>query len=225
MVLLRAGILLLDRIGYELFHQGVIDIFPITLILFSLLCVGHRAWFIAGLLAGVSFSAKFSPGVFYLALFLKRERVPRFFAGVACGLLPMAVFLAWDAGPLVRNYLGFHLLKGYDSTSLYSITPPALHLLFPLAQLVAAACILAGNYGDRIEPRSLVYRLLLLILVFVATYKEVHQNHLIWFIPLAALHLGVNRQGFVPGVLWAARGFGESSASSSNVGQDETVAP
>ena len=216
--------LLPNRLWYELFYQGVIDIFPITLILLSLLCLDRRALFLAGLLAGVSFSAKFSPGVFYLALFLKRERVPRFFVGLACGLLPMAAFVAWDAGALVRNYLVFHLIKGYDSTSLYSITPRELHLLFPVAQVVGAACILAGNYGDRIEPRPLIYRLLLLILVFEATYKEVHENHLIWFIPLAALHLGVSRHNFLPGMLRAARALGKAPSSSTTIGEDEKVA-
>jgi len=217
-----ALMLLPDRVWYELFHQGVIDIFPIALILFSLLAIGRQSWFAAGLLAGLSFSAKFSPGVLYLALFLKRERVPRFFAGMVCGLLPLAAFLAWDAGALVRNFLLFHLIKGYDSTSLYSITPHELHPIFPLLQIAAAACILAGNYRDPIVPSSLAYRLLLLTVVVEMTYKEVHENHLIWFIPLAALHLGANRHGFLPGLLRAARCFGQAPPS---IGQNKGPAP
>jgi hypothetical protein len=209
--------LLPNRIWYELLYQGVIDIFPITLILFSLLSIGRKAWFVAGLLAGLSFSSKFSPGVFYLALFLRHERVPRFLAGLACGLLPLGAFLAWDSGALLRNFLVFHLIKGYDSTSLYSIMPRELHAIFPLVQIAAATCILAGNYRDRIGPTSLAYRLLLLILVVEMTYKEVHENHLIWFVPLAALHLGANRHGLLPGLLRAARSFGGAPPS---IGQD-----
>ncbi len=213
-----ALILLPDRVWYELFHQGVIDIFPIALILVSLVFVARRGWFLAGLLAGLSFSAKFSPGMFYLALFLKRERIPRFFAGLACGLLPVAAFLAWDAGALLRNSLVFHLIKGYDSTSLYSITPRELHAIFPLVQIATMGCVLVGNYTRGIEPRSLVYRLLILVVVIEATYKEVHENHLIWIIPLAALRLGVSRHGFLPGLLSWARSLGECPAS---IVQDE----
>ncbi len=207
-----ALMLIPNRLWYELFYQGVIDIFPITLILFSLLFLGRNAWFIAGLLAGLSFSAKFSPGIFYLCLFLKRERIPRFFAGVLAGLVPLAVFLTWDAGALIRNFLVFHLIKGPDSTSLYSITPRELHPVFPLIQLATAACILLGNYKDKIEPRRLVWQLLLLILVVEATYKEVHENHLIWFIPLMALHLGTYRHEFLPGLLRAAVAFSKDPA-------------
>lgn len=205
--------LLPDHIWYELLHQGVIDIFPICLILLSILAVDKRAWFIAGLLAGLSLSAKFAPGAFYIALFLKRERIPQFFIGLACGLLPLAAFLMWDAGALLRNYFVFHVLfKAYDSTSLFSITPKDLHFVFPLVQVSTILLILAINYSDKIEARSLIYRLLILLLVIEMTYKEVHQNHLIWSIPLLAIHLGTNRHGFLPGLLRAVRSFGRASA-------------
>jgi len=206
--LICCGLTLLpNRMWYELFYQGVVDIFPICLIMLSLLSIGSRSWFVAGLLAGLSLSAKFSPGIFYIALLLKRERVPRLLVGLACGLLPLAAFLLWDAGALLRNFLVFHLIKGHDSTSLYSITPRELHPIFPLIQVAAAACLLAENYRERIEPRLLASRLLLLILVVEMTYKEVHENHLIWFIPLAALHLGLGRHGFLPDLLRTSRSF------------------
>jgi hypothetical protein len=205
--------LLPGHLWYELLHRGVIDIFPICLILLSILAVDNRAWFIAGLLAGLSLSAKFAPGAFYIALFLRRERMPRFFVGLACGLLPLIAFLMWDAGALLRNFFVFHVLfKAYDSTSLYSITPKDLHFVFPLVQVAAILLILAINYSDKIEARSLIYRLLILLLVIEMTYKEVHQNHLLWSIPLLAIHLGVNRHGLLPGFLRAARSIGRASA-------------
>lgn len=210
--------LLPNRVSYELFIQGVNDILPIALILVSLVAVGRRWWLIAGLAAGLSFSAKFSPGVFYALLFLRRDYLPRFVAGFAIGLLPFLPFLVWDPVSLLRNYLLFHMIKIPDTTSLYGISPGSLHFVFPLVQLTAMATIVAGSMRDTLSPSALAYRLLVLVTIVEATYKEVHGNHLLWIIPFAALHLGRNRHRFLPGVGRALTALGEGPEPVAPVG-------
>lgn len=100
--------LLPNRLWHELFHQGANDIFPVMLILGSILAVRRKSWALAGLLAGLSLSAKVSPAIFYLFLFVRRRPEPRFVAGFAAGLVPLLPFLAWDPGALFRNVVLFH---------------------------------------------------------------------------------------------------------------------
>jgi hypothetical protein len=193
-----ALLVLPHRIWYETFHQGAIDIFPVVLILASLRAGAAGAWFVAGLLAGLSFSAKFSPAIFYLLLLVGWPLNRRLVAGILVGLLPFLPFALWDGQALLRNYLLFHLKKPPDSTSLYSITPRALHVVFPILQVVAAAVVIVGNRraGDCAPFRT--FWLLVLILAAEITYKEVHGNHLIWIVPFAAIHLGRGHREFLP---------------------------
>ena len=192
--------LLPNRLWHELFRQGSNDILPVLLILGSILAVRGESWGVAGLLAGLSLSAKLSPAAFYLVLFVRRRPEPRFLAGVAAGLLPLVPFLAWDAGALFRNFVLFHSTKSADSTSLYSLTPRELHPAFSAIQLAAIALAVSWNFRARVEYRSLVAWYLGLTLACEMSYREVHGNHLLWFMPFAALRLGWNRHSLLPNV-------------------------
>ncbi|SIO56386.1 Protein of unknown function [Singulisphaera sp. GP187] len=203
--------LLPNRLWHELFHQGSNDIFPVMLILGSILAVRGKAWAWAGLLAGLSLTAKVSPAIFYLVLFVRRRPEPRFVVGFAAGLVPLLPFLAWDAGALFRNVVLFHSTKAADSTSLYSITPKELHYAFTAIQLMTIALVIAKNFHARLDHRSLVFWYLVLTLLCEMSYREVHGNHLIWFMPFAALQFGWNRQAFLPNIASALRSFGDES--------------
>ncbi len=201
-----------NRLWYELFHQGANDILPVLLILGSILAVSRRAWVAAGFLAGLSLSAKISPAIFYLILFVRRRPNPRFLAGFAAGLLPLLPFLAWDAGALVRNIALFHSLKTPDSTSLYSITPGELRIAFTAVQLATIALVIAKNFREEINHRSLIFWYLAIIFVCEMSYREVHGNHLIWFMPFAALQFGWNRHAFLPNIASALRSLDDGLA-------------
>ncbi len=189
--------LLPSRVGYELFHQGVIDPFPAILLLGSVASIRGRGWTIAGLLVGLSLSAKFAPAIFFVILMVRRDFRPTFFFGVLLGMVPLIPFALWDGPGLARNYFIFHLLgpKGFDSTSLYSIVPRALHPIFPATQALATLLVVAGNFNRGVDHIDLVFNYLALSLIFEITYVEVHENHLLWIIPFASLYLGWRRHG------------------------------
>lgn len=186
-------ILLPERLGFELFSQGANDIFPVFLLLLSLVFFKMDYEFLAGLSAGLSFSAKFTPAFFLIVLFIRKEFSRPFFAGVAAGLLPNAIFLAWDYISFVNNAFVFHMIKKYDSTSLYSITPAELHFVFSLVQIGALLYFINKSFRKRTEITDLTVSFNLLLILTEATYREVHTNHLIWFIPFLALVIGQNR--------------------------------
>ena len=188
-----ALVLLPDRLHYELFTQGAVDMFPVMLLIAAVTFVRQRRWLSAGLMVGLSFSAKFSPAAFLLILFVRRQISPRFLLGAALGLLPYVPFLLWDAPSLVRNVFLFHSAKASDSTSLYSVTPSELHYLFTVFQACSVAIAVALNFKRPLEIRSLVVSFTLLLIAIEVSYREMHGNHLIWFIPIAALSLTWHR--------------------------------
>jgi hypothetical protein len=184
-----------ERVGHELFLIGANDILPIFLLVLSMVFLKKNDDFWAGLFAGLSFSAKFSPAVFLIALLVRKEFRGKFFLGVGAGLLPNLFFLAWDYGSFLRNVFLFNAVKSYDSTSLYWITPRRLHFIFSLIQFGACLGFWARSFFKRLEVMELITSFILLLTIIEATYRQVHANHLIWFIPFLALLFGVNRYG------------------------------
>lgn len=185
---LAAALMLLpERLYHELFNQGAVDIFPTMLMIGALVCVHRQAWLSVGLLLGLSFSAKLSPVAFMLVLFFRPRTSPRFVTGLALGLLPFVPFLIWDAPALLRNVFIFHSMKDFDTTSLYSITPKELHFLFSAFQLGAVALSVAVTFRRPFEVRELVVVSTLLLIAIQISYREIHGNHLIGFMPLLAM--------------------------------------
>lgn len=178
-----------ERGWYELLIQGSTDIFPMLLILASVYLFDKKRSLAAGICAGLSFSAKFSPALFFIVLFLRKKLDLRFFNGVIIGCVPFIVFLAWSGAAMIKNVFLFHAVKKFDSTSLYSVTPASLHFIFPLIQLSALLFFLMINFQKEIETKTLVAHFSLLLILIEVTYREVHTNHLLWFIPLLALLL------------------------------------
>ena len=197
-----------QRVGHELFLIGANDILPILLLLLSMVFLKRSNNFWAGLFAGLSFSAKFSPAVFLIALLVRKDFRGKFFLGVGVGLLPNLFFLAWDYGSFIRNVFLFNAVKIYDSTSLYSITPKPLHFIFILIQLGAFLGFWARSFFRRVEVPELTTSFILLLIIIVATYRQVHANYLIWFIPFMALIFGANRHG-----AWGRMGIAFSKLS------------
>lgn len=180
--------LLSNRFWYENFTQGANDIFPVTLLLFSLFWIKKENYLLGGLFAGLSFSAKFSPALFLFVFFIRRDCPRQFLYGWIGGLLPLLAFLFWNPSGLVNNVFICRLRLNYDSTSLYSITPEKLHYLFPLVQLSAVVLTVLQNFKKRLVFDALVAEFTLLLIVVEISFKEVHANHFIWFIPVVALH-------------------------------------
>lgn len=189
-VLFAVTVLLIPtRLWYELFQRGVNDIFPILLLLIAILFIKQQKWLPAGTLAGLAFSAKFALALPFIILLL-RKKPPRYlYTGIAIGMLPLLVFLIWDPAALINNAFIFHLTKQPDSTSLYTITPPALHFIFPVIQLAAISYAIFRNYHRAIDYRQLTVSFTLLLLIIEITFKEIHGNHLIFFLPPLALIL------------------------------------
>lgn len=187
---------------FELFQQGANDIFPLMLLLASLLAIRWHYWWVAGLLLGLSFSAKFAPALFLMILLMRKSTPRTFFYGTLVGLAPFLPFLAWDAPALIQNNFIFHFTKAFDSTSLYSLLPKQLHYIFPVTQLLSIGYMFIMTFARRIDYREVTLHFTLLYLIIEATYTEVHRNHFIIFVPFIALLVSWYRYSFI--TKWAS---------------------
>jgi Glycosyltransferase family 87 len=182
-----------ERFWYEMFTQGANDIFPVCLLLASLLAVKRAEYFLSGLFLGLSFSAKFSPAVFLLITFLRKDLRVATLKGFAIGLSPLLAFAAWDPQGLLNNVFWIRFTIPYDSTSLYSQLRPEFHFILPLALFVAVLYSLYRNFNAPVEYENALVSSTVLMIVGEVTFKEMHTNHLIWFYPLFALILTRHR--------------------------------
>ncbi|MGZ6143789.1 MAG: glycosyltransferase 87 family protein [Myxococcales bacterium] len=201
-----ASAVLLTAKVYDWMGMGN-DLFPTVLLVAGIYAVQKERWFWAGLCAGFSLSAKLSPGIFLVFMFVRRDLRPRFFGGLARGLVPLAAFAAWDFRALFNNYALFHEVKPYDSTSLYSVVPRELHFALLVAPLTVALFVFLANFRETIEVRALTFRLALVLIAFEIGYREVHLNHLIWSLPLLALVFAWQRYALIDGVFSLRRVF------------------
>ncbi|WP_028023362.1 glycosyltransferase family 87 protein [Enterovibrio calviensis] len=187
-----------ERLWYEVLQVGANDIYPVALLLLGLVCVQKEKWVLAGVLMGLSFATKFSPAAFLLAMFLRKDIRLNFLIGCAIGASPLLVFLAWDHQSLIENVFILRFGLNFDSTSLYSITPEVLHVLFPLTQLCALIYFLVRNATRTLSIEETVVCFTLLLIIIEVTFKEIHANHLIWFYPLIALIVALYRHKLFP---------------------------
>jgi len=193
--------LLPERLWFEILGAGVNDIFPVALVLASLLMLRRRRYFWMAVFAGLSFSAKFSPAAFLILHFLRgrhdRGEMRAVVQGLAIGLAPLVPFLIWNARGLLNNVFVLRLVLDFDSTSLYSVVPAWLHLAFPAALLLSVVWVLWRGRSSPLAYEDVLVSFSLLLIVAEVTYKEVHANHLIWFYPLFALILSSGRRGLL----------------------------
>jgi hypothetical protein len=176
-----------NRVWSETFRQGATDILPALLMLGGLLAICDGRWFLAGALAGYSVSCKPLPGLLLVVLLARWPLNLRVLGGIAAGLLPIALAGFWGVAALANNMVLFHGTKPPDDTSLYAVLPPYVSRFFPLFQLAALAGFWLRNWRRPFEVRDLAAQLFLLMVLVEILYKEIHGNHLLWFIPLAAL--------------------------------------
>ncbi|KXF83544.1 glycosyltransferase family 87 protein [Enterovibrio coralii] len=187
-----------ERLWLEVLKVGANDIYPVALLLAGLVLVQREQWFLAGILMGLSFATKFSPAAFLLAMFLRKDIRLHFLIGCALGTVPLLAMLVWDYQGLIENVFILRFTLNYDATSLYSITPDVLHVLFPLAQLSALGYLLVRNWDKNLPVEDVIVCFTLLLIIIEVTFKEIHANHLIWFYPLIAYIVAVYRHKLFP---------------------------
>jgi hypothetical protein len=185
------------RLWFELFIRCSSDLLEPVLFFLALLFVGSKRWFVTGLCVGLALASKMVFGVVAGATLVRRVTPWTFFFGVVVGLTPLALMYAADPTSFCDHYLFFQLVKDFDNTSLYSLTPPELHWLFPLARACALVACFFALVGKEVSVPRIALAGYLVLLVLCATHVEVHGNHLVWVMPMTALVMSWQRDGIM----------------------------
>lgn len=185
--LFASAVLLMPRAILNDVSMGINDHFPMVLVLgsLSLLLAKKEMW--AGVLAGLSLSAKFSPAAFLIVLLVRRKFPVAFFFGVALGCLPMLPFFIWNPERFFHDIVYFHFVKVGSPTSAFTIVPPELHYVIRALRWVCVAVFVARNFTKEINVTSLMYEFTLLVIIINALHIEIHSNYLVWVLPTAAV--------------------------------------
>lgn len=188
-VFVFAAVIVPERIWYELFVSGAPDLLPGALVLASLVALKNDKTFLAGLLAGLSVSAKVAPAIFLIAVYMRWPLDRKMWKGVVIGLFPTILFCFAAPAEFFNNVILFHAVKGYSASSIISITPLFLHWIFPLIQFIAVVLTIKCNCSRSLTASSAMFSYLVLLAIIEMTYGEVHGNHLLWFLPVVAVAL------------------------------------
>ncbi len=174
-----------ERTWIELFSRGAHDFMPVALLLGALLALRKESYFFVGLLAGFSFSTKFSPVLFLFPFLpIRRERM---WIGFAAGLVPQVPFLIWDFSGYVNNVFVVRLVMPSDASSLRYYLNPEHYWWLPAILLIAMLLSVYQNFRRELEYQTVLIGFTLLLIIGEVTFKQVHLNHLVWFFPLFAL--------------------------------------
>jgi hypothetical protein len=178
----------------QLFGPGVID-YAAVLPLLVAFALGDRNPWLAGLLVGLSLSAKLVPAL-PLAAILAPAACPwrrgdggRYWAGFVGGCLPALVYLLWSPADLVSNVLLFNLSRPVDSTSWLDGHPTWWRTMATVG--LAGLFIVGAGIRWVANPSRRGRALLIVILTMGTTLLGPinHGNYQLWWIPWLAIVL------------------------------------
>jgi hypothetical protein len=178
----------------QLFGPGVTD-YAAVVPLLAAFALGDRKPWLAGLLVGLSLSAKLVPAL-PLAAILAPAECPwrrgagrRYWAGFVGGCLPALVYLLWSPADLISNVLLFNLSRPVDSTSWLDGHPTWWRTVTTVG--LAGLFVVGAAIRWLADPGRRGRALLILVLTMGTTLLGPinHGNYQLWWIPWLAIVL------------------------------------
>ncbi|MCX6543390.1 MAG: hypothetical protein NTV05_03130 [Acidobacteria bacterium] len=178
----------LSLVPRQMFTPGVTDYAAVVPLLVAFLVTDRRAW-LAGLLVGLSLSAKLVPAAAVAAI-IAPAAPPwrpgpgrRYWSGFICGCLPSLAYLLWAPGDLISNVLLFNLSRPADSTSWLFEHPNWWRTAATVGLAALFSSVALVRWGAKPDLRG---RALLIVVVTMGTTllgPVDHGNYQLWWIP------------------------------------------
>ena len=164
------AVMLMPRTILNDVSEGINDHFPVFLILLSLTMWKAKKDVWAGVFAGLSLSAKFSPALFLIAF-------------------PMLCFIMWKPARFLNDVVHFHFVKSGTPTSILNVLPVELHDVVRALRWVCLGVFVVRNFDKELEVHSVMQEFTLLMIVINSLHVEMHSNHTFWIVPTTAILL------------------------------------
>jgi uncharacterized membrane protein len=179
--------LMLPMLPMLLYQRVDTDLAPAIFLLAALALYQARPG-LAGVMVGLSVSAKFFPGVLMLVCCLPELRRSRYISGFVLGLIPAIAFCLLAPSDFFSNTVSpllgapFDLSSWLYGASSYMISGARLAFIL----LIAAVCLVMIS-----RPPDLFGRCALYVICVVATLlvSHVHNNYILWWIPFFCILL------------------------------------
>ncbi len=183
-------------VGLQVMAYQVNDLLAVLPIFVAFL-VWQRRPGLAGLLLGISVSFKALPAPLAMLLLLPTARrdIVSYCAGIVVGLIPTAVFAAWDPVGFYNNVVLFNLVRPTVKMNWLAAVPP--HVRLGLKVVFATTCLAVTAYGWvlrwSIERRMIAYVSLAIGLLLISPISA--DNYWLWWIPVLLALMGRAAQG------------------------------
>jgi hypothetical protein len=183
--------LMLPMLPRDLYMNGVTDLAAMVPLLIAMALYKDRPS-LAGIMVGLSVSVKILPGFLFYVCWLPRVGRSRYLGGLLLGLIPALVFFLWAPGDFMQNIVWFIATRPADTTSWLYGAPTSVVSSARLGFVIVLALICCTVLWR--SPNFLT-RCALNIVCIAATLLAgpvVHNNYMLWWIPLFCILLGAN---------------------------------
>ena len=186
-VLAMSLYLMLPLLPWRIYSWGDTDLAPTVLLLAALTLFQTRPG-LAGLMVGLSVSAKFIPGLLMLVCCLPEFRRSRYIAGFVLGLAPAAAFFLLAPWDFMSNTMWMLTAKPNESSWLYG----APFYLIISMRMVCILLMVSVSLVIAVRPPECLTRCNLYVIFVVAILLVVkyHNNYAIWWLPFFCILLG-----------------------------------
>jgi hypothetical protein len=174
--------LMLPMVPRDLYMNAVTDLAPtLPLLAAMMLYATHPA--IAGVMVGLSVSAKILPGLVFVVVCFPPLGRWGYLGGFLLGLIPAIIFFLLNPSDFLQNIVWFVAMRPIDSTSwLYTASP----YVIGAARLVFLIVMVAVSFAVIWRPPDLLERCALAVVcsnMALLAGPATHNNYMLWWIP------------------------------------------
>jgi hypothetical protein len=186
-VLAASLYLMLPMLSDRLYRWADTDLVPMVFLLAALAFYQTRPG-VAGVLVGLSVSAKFIPGLLMLICCFPEFRRAHYVGGFMLGLIPAIAFCVLAPSQFLSNTVLYLLATPIDISSLLYGAPGYLNAA---ARFAVILLIIAVSSVMIFRPPGFFERCVLYIICVIATLlaSHVHNNYMLWWIPVFCILL------------------------------------
>jgi hypothetical protein len=187
-VLAASLYLMLPMLPYRLYQAADTDLAP-TIFLLAALALYETRPGSAGVMVGLSVSAKFLPGLLMLICCLPEFRRSRYVGGFVLGLIPVIVFWLLAPSDFIYNTVWCGVAANPIDSSSWQLGAPSY--IIRATQPAFILLMAAVSFVMIWRPPDFFGRCLLYVICVVALLltSRAHNNYMMWWIPFFCILL------------------------------------